>query len=274
MVSSTLAQRRLAVQLRAVRVEAGRSQEDAAVALDCDVTKIYRIESGRTAAKPADVQALGFTYELDRKRIDHLVALARGAKTRGWADQYLDMIPDGLSMLADLEAYATSILDYSVEKVPGLLQTEEYARHVIDLADEIPADRREGLLKFRLERKQRVLSRKPLPRLQFTLHEAALHVEVGSRKVLVDQLAHLRELVGSGLVEINVWPFTAGLHRWMSGAFIVLGFEGGPQGDPSLVYVENQIEARYVESQQQVSRFVEKFGDMWARSVPIKEFKP
>ena len=271
-VAPTLAQRRLSMRLRATRIAAGRSQEDAAMALDCDVTKIYRIESGRTAAKPADVQALGFTYGLDRKGIDDLVSLSRGAKVRGWTDNYLDMIPSDLSMLADLETSARLIMDYSVEKVPGLLQTENYARSVIDLAGELSDEKRDGLLKFRLERRDRVFRRNARPRLQFVVHEATLRVQVGSRKILFDQIAHLRDLDAQGMAEIRVWPFTAGLHRWMSGAFILLEF--GSKNDPDIVYTENQVEARYLESVQQVSRFSTMFHDMRSGSVPMKEFTP
>ncbi|GAB3276781.1 helix-turn-helix domain-containing protein [Kineosporia babensis] len=269
-VAPTLAQRRLSERLRAARVAAGRSQEDAATALDCDVTKIYRIESGRTAAKPADVQALGFTYGLDRKSIDDMVLLSRGAKTRGWTDNYLDMIPSDLSMLADLEANACTILSYSVEKVPGLLQTEDYARSVIDLADELPSAKRESLLRFRLERQERLLDRESAPRLGFVIHEAALRVAVGSRSVLSGQISSLRELDSDDVADIRVWPFSAGLHRWMSGAFILLEFAS--RNEPSVVYTENQVAAHYLESREQVSRFASMFQDLRNRSIPMKEF--
>jgi len=269
-VAPTLAQRRLSVRLRAARVMAGRSQEDAATALDCDVTKIYRIESGRTAAKPADVQALGFTYGLDRRAIDDLVSLSRGSKVRGWTDNYLDMIPSDLSMLADLESSARLIMDYSVEKVPGLLQTEDYARSVIDLAGELPRAKREGLLRFRLERRDRVFGRNQAPGLQFVIHEAALRVEVGSAKILAAQLDYLRSLDDAAAADIHVWPFGAGLHRWMSGAFILLEFGSG--NDPDVVYTENQVEARYLETREQVSRFSMMFQDRRSESVPLKEF--
>nr|WP_269329950.1 helix-turn-helix transcriptional regulator [Kineosporia babensis] len=260
----------MAGRLRAARVAAGRSQKDAALALDCDVTKIYRIESGRTAAKPADVQALGFTYGLDRSHIDDLVSLARGAKLRGWTDGYVDMIPSDLSMLADLETSARSISDYSVEKVPGLLQTDEYARCVIDLAGELPRARRDALLRFRLERRERVFECRDRPRLRFVLHEAALRVELGTHRILADQRTHLLDLADRGVVDLRVWPFSAGLHRWMSGAFTLMEFAG--KNEPSIVYTENQVDAHYLEAQQKVSRFSAMFQDMRKRSIPMKEF--
>lgn len=113
-----MAHRRPAIRLRAEREEARRSQEDAALALDCGVTRIYRIETRRTVAKAADVQALGFVYGMDRTSIDDLVSLVRGATVRGWTDSYVDMIPSSLSMLAELETHVAATRSRSATPRP------------------------------------------------------------------------------------------------------------------------------------------------------------
>jgi transcriptional regulator with XRE-family HTH domain len=266
----TLAQRQLAARIRDARAGAGKTQEDAALALDCDVSKIYRLETARTPARVTDVKELAAIYGLDQRQTADLERLARGAKERGWTDDYLDIIPSTLSMLGALEAGATSILDYSVEVVHGLLQTEAYAKAFIRLATELDEDSQRSRLAFRMERQKRVLHRTDRPQLRFVLHETALLAQVGDVDLMAEQRAHLRELQQNGLVDIRVWTAGTGLHRWMGGAFTVLTFTD--PADPHVVYIENQLEAHYYERAAQVQKIAQIFGEIRRRATPLEDY--
>jgi transcriptional regulator with XRE-family HTH domain len=267
-VAPTLAQRQLAQRLRAARQVAGKSQEDAAVGLDCDVSKIYRIETCRTVAKLSDVKNLAALYGIEQQQTYDLERLARGAKNRGWTEPYLNLIPSTLSMLGDLESVATSIDAYCVEVLHGLLQTPSYARHIIRLTD-LPDARQRTLLNFRLDRQKQVFSRRPTPSLRFVIHEAALRAQAGPPTLMAEQLDHLRSLEQDATADIRVWTSQMGVHPWMSGAFTVHSFGAD---DLDVAYLENLVEGKYFETPQALEKFRFVFHQIRNQAIPLEEY--
>ena len=270
---ATFAQRQVGRRLRMYRELAGKTQEDAAEALDCDVSTIYRLESAKTAVNVGHVSALADVYGLARDEKDALVHLVKGSKTRGFTDPYLGAVSQPLSMYGDAERTAVRIEDYCVVVLSGLLQTRQYARQVIWQAKDrdLTTERRQALLSYRMDR-QEIFGRPEPPECQFVIHEAALRTQVGSREVMLGQVERLYELDAAPTVSIRFWPCSAGLHEWAAAPFTILHLPDA--ADPDLVYVENQSEARYLETDRQVSTYMTQLEDMFSRATPIKEFTP
>ncbi|MBT0774281.1 helix-turn-helix domain-containing protein [Kineosporia sp. J2-2] len=272
MTAVTLAQRQLARRLRVARERAKKTQGDAAVGLDCDESKIYRIETCRSQAKVADVRSLATLYALDRRQTDDLERLARGAKVRGWTEPYLDLVPSTLSMLGDLETSAVGIDAYCTEVLHGLLQTPAYAAHIIGLT-ELPPEQKRSLLDFRLARQRSVFGRSDFPHLRFVVHAAALRAQPGPPELMQEQIRDLRSLAADGKAEISVWSEELGVHPWMSGAFSIHVFEAElGEGEAPVVFTENLAEGRYLETEPELTKFRLAFDRIHARAIPIREF--
>ncbi|MCD5353533.1 helix-turn-helix domain-containing protein [Kineosporia mesophila] len=267
---ATIAQRQVANRIRMYRLRAKKTQEEAAMAFGCAVWKIRRMEAGKVAATAGDVRELAVIYGLDARETEALVGLAKGAKARGFTST-LDSMPQGLTLLVGLEAQASTMKDYSASYVTGLLQTPDYIRAIIRADPDVPEDSVEPLVDFRLSRQQLLGAENSL-KAQFLVHEAALRTRIGPPQLMQDQLNHLVELNESEAVTIRIWPFEAGLHPLLAAPFIVMGFDD--PADPDVVYLENHLEARYLEIPTQVHKFEMMFTDAFDQAQPIKEFRP
>jgi transcriptional regulator with XRE-family HTH domain len=267
---TTLAQQQLARRLKLAREQAGMTQEDVAAMLGKHWSTMSRIENGRAFVSQADVREMGRIYRLGAQETESLVDLARGARMPGWTEPFHQVMPRRTWMLADLEATATRILQYSESILPGLLQTPDYARHVVGLDATVSPEVKEGRLAFRLERQRHVFEREKPAEVRFVLQEATLRFQFSDPELLPNQMSHLLELSRRRGVEIRVRPFAAGLHAWTAGGFTVLAFSG--QISPGVVYTESQLEARYAEEQGQVAMMTKAFSLLWRASLPVKEF--
>jgi transcriptional regulator with XRE-family HTH domain len=238
--SSPLVQRRrLRTELRAARLKKKLTQEQVAEALDWSLSKVIRIEAGSVGISTTDLKALLDVYGIgDQHHIDKLVALGKAARERGWWSNYRDVLSAGkgqaLLQLIEYESAAAITRNFEPLTVPGLLQTEEYARAI--LPEYAPADRVEALVEIRMKR-QELLDRPDGPLLFFILDEAVIHRLVGGKDAMRRQLLRLIELGRRPHVTIEVVPFSAGAHPGLSGAFVVLEFPD-PEDD-EVLYLEN-----------------------------------
>jgi transcriptional regulator with XRE-family HTH domain len=233
--SPEMMRRRLKTALRQYREAANFTQRAAAEYLDWSASKIIRIESGAVGITPTDLRALLGLYGIDdQKLVSELVELARGSRTQPWR-QYSDVYSQASLTLFANEAAAQIIYKYESTVVPGLLQTEEYARALLEgLRTDIDyIDRR---VSARLER-QELLDREDRPDLQFILGEAAMSCVVGGRAVMARQLDLLKYIATRPRICIQVLPFSAGAHPGMGGAFTILEFADKNLDD--LLYLEN-----------------------------------
>jgi transcriptional regulator with XRE-family HTH domain len=254
--SPTVRRRRLAIELRHLREEAGLTIERVARALECSESKVSRLETAHVTATPRDVRDMLELYGVTGSRRDELVQMAREARQKGWWFKYRDHLADQASYVG-LEVAADSIRIYKPLLVPGLLQTPEYARAVIRAL--YPGDSPEELgrrLELRMAR-QPILAEESPPALWAVLDEAALHRLVGGPKVMREQLHHLVEQAQLPNVTLQVLPYTAGAHPALDGPFDILGFD--EPGDPDVVHIEGFASQLYLERPEDVRRYSQVF---------------
>ncbi|MFI6650965.1 helix-turn-helix domain-containing protein [Streptomyces sp. NPDC050529] len=206
----TARQCRLGAELRKMRERAGLTPTEAAALLGTDRTTISNSEAGRFGVSGARVRTWAAAYAcLDAAYVDALVEMAE-ERTKGWWEEYRGELSASALDLAELEHHATGFRSVQIMHMPGLLQTEDYARAVY--AEALPAPTPTGLrrrLSHRLRRRD-VLDRPDPPASVFLIHEAALRMRYGGRKVAVGQLDHLLKESERDNVTVRVIPFSAG----------------------------------------------------------------
>jgi transcriptional regulator with XRE-family HTH domain len=253
--SPTVKRRRLAAELRRLRESADLTIDDVAARLEWSTAKISRIENARTSVLPRDVKFLLTTYGMDEQAEawEVLVTLARESRQKGWWQQYGEAVPDWFEVFVGLEAEAATIVGYDAEFVPGILQTEDYARavHQAQLINATESDI-DRLVRVRLER-QELLKSDDAPELWLVLNEAVVRRVVGGPDVMRAQIARLVEASRLPNVTLQVVPFSAGAHPAMDGSFKLLSFP--EPSDPNIVYIEYHTGALYMERQPEVERY-------------------
>jgi transcriptional regulator with XRE-family HTH domain len=269
----TVVRRQLGKRLRSLRERSGKAIKDVERAKLFSVSKMIRIEAGRTEVKIGDVWTLCRFYGVtDNAVIDTLTALAEGTSQRAWWGQHTgSQLRDWFALYLGLEEGADHILMWDAELIHGLLQTPEYAAAVNAAAIDVEADPDE-VIRLRLARQERFFSREPVGQLQAVIGQGALVREVGGVTVRQAQLQHLRQLATRNHVDIRVLPWSAGAHAAMTGGFTIFDF--ADPDDPAAVYVESLVSGSYHEQEQQIRRFRAAFAAIHEQSIPIEEFQP
>src|SRR6266702_1954803 len=209
--SPTVRRRRLAAELRGIRESKGKSGEAVAAALRWSPSKISRYELARTGLKPREVERLLDYYEITGSRRALLLALAEDAAQKGWWEEFADSISADYQQFIGLEHEASSIAIWHVEVVPGLLQTEAYARHIIaayNRVEPIAPGMIERLVRVRMQRQQ-VLARESGLQVSVVLDESLLTRRIGSDMVMYKQLQHLVQEAGRPNVTLQILPLDA-----------------------------------------------------------------
>lgn len=244
----------LGAQLRRLRETAGVTRDDAGYHIRASGSKISRMELGRVSFKERDVTDLLDYYGIDdAAEKEKLVQLTREANATPWYQKFQDVVPDWFHVFVGLEEAAQLIRVYEVQFVPGLLQTEEYARAVIvQGAPGLDPDEVERRVALRMGR-QKLLTRENPPRYWVVMDEAALRRPMGGRDVHVGQIERLIDLVGEPNITIQVMPFRYGGHAAEGGAFTIMRF---PETDlPDVVYMEYLTGAHYIDKPEEVERY-------------------
>jgi transcriptional regulator with XRE-family HTH domain len=246
----------LGSQLRQLREDRGITREEAGYAIRASESKISRMELGRVGFKERDVADLLSLYGVeDAGERDALLSLAREANEPGWWHRYTDVLPGYFQSYVGLEAAASLIRTYEVQFVPGLLQTEDYARAVILLGHTGESEEEiERRVDVRMTR-QKLLTRPDTFRLWAVVDEAALRRPIGGPAVMRAQLDHLATTAGLPNVTVQVIPFGAGGHAAVGGAFTILRF--ADEALPDVVYVEQLTSALYLDKREDVDRYLE-----------------
>lgn len=263
--SPTVRRRELGALLRALRNQKGLTIEQVAASLLCSTSKVSRMETGHGSATLRDIRDLcelyGITDEAER---DRLRSLAREGKQTGWWQSYdLDF-----STYVGLEAEATALRYYQSTIVPGLLQTADYARAMLEVSvPKLTPVRTTELLEVKMTR-QRVLAREPPLRLWAVLDEAALHRVVGGPAVMAAQLDRLIEGTGNSNVTIRIVPYAAGAHPAMDSTFNILEFTGSV---PSVIYVEGLVGWIYLDRPADIDRYRQVFDYLCSLALSPKE---
>lgn len=255
-------------QLRKLREERGISREDAGYHIRASESKISRMELGRVGFKTRDIEDLltmyGVTDEAER---EPLLKLARRANQPGWWQRYGDNVPTWFSPYLGLETSAALIRTYEVQFVPGLLQTEDYARAVILLGHRgAGADEIARRVAVRM-RRQQVVTRADAPaHLWAVVDEAALRRPIGGPVILRQQITKLMEWTKLSNVTIQVIPFQAGGHAAAGGAFSMLRFAAADL--PDVIYTEQLTSALYLDKRDDVDRYAEAMERLCIEAEP------
>lgn len=223
--SPTVRRRRLAAELR--RLRGNRTGTAVARALGWSAAKVSRYELGQGSFPLEEIEKLLNYYRVNEPRRTQLLALAFEANERAWWYDYADALYPQYMEHIGLEAEAASALVWQVVAVPGLLQTEEYAR-AIHLAHQkvvlTPPGVFERRVQVRMIRQQVLTTRNPPLKLSAVIDEAVLLREVGSREVMHGQLRHLVETAALPNVELRILPLRSG--TWLKAdSFMVFGFD-------------------------------------------------
>ena len=263
--SPTVRRRELGALLRALRNEKGLTVEQVAERLLCSPSKVSRMETGHGIATPRDIRDLCEIYqvtgEVERER---MLRLALEGKRQGWWKSYdLDF-----DTYVGLETEATELRYYQSTIIPGLLQTADYARAMLDVTiPKLDSERFDQLLEVKLTR-QHILERESPLRLWAVVDEAALHRMVGGREVMGAQLDRLADVTKNPNVAMQVIPYEAGAHPAMDSTFNILDFAGSV---PSVVYVEGLSGWNYLERPADIVRYQAVFNEL--RRLSLSEEK-
>jgi transcriptional regulator with XRE-family HTH domain len=266
--SPTMRRRRLAAELRRLRHEAGLSIEDVAAGLGWQPSKLSRIENRQVGISTADLRKLLSTYKVeDQAYRDQLGDMARRATERGWWQSFSsDVVPAALANLIGLETEARTIRSYEPELVPGLLQTEAYARAVMRAWQ--PSwtaayiDRR---VEIRLGRQDVLREGGVSPQASCIINEAVLRRSVGGNEVMHEQVEVLAKERDPANVTVQVLPFNSGAHPAMAGPFQILTFHD--PGDLGIVHLESAMTAITLEQPEELRRYDEIWGSLQARAL-------
>jgi transcriptional regulator with XRE-family HTH domain len=237
-VSPDVQRRRLAIELRRLResVPGKQTVSEVGRALGWSASKVSRYELGQSGLNPDEVLKLLDYYRVTDPKRGQLLALAHDAAQKGWWEDYADAISKQYLEFVGLEAGASSISQYQIEVLPGLLQTEEYARQVVvgyRAAVPIPPGVAERRVQVRMIRQQILTRDRPLE-LSVVLDESTLVRKIGDRSLMYAQLQRLAEAAELPNVTIQVLPFNAD-RSLVAASFTILQFRmEGPEGDAML----------------------------------------
>ncbi len=267
--SPTVRRKRLTTELRRLRERAGLTCEDVGQRLECSGTRISRMETGRISARPGDVRELLEIYGVTGAEADSLVQLARDARRKGWWHSYGRVLPPWFEAYIGLESDAARLRDFQPLAVPGLLQTEGYARAVLRAAPH--AGRSEDIdrqVALRMHR-QAILDQASPPEAWLVLSESVLRMRVGGPAVMRAQLRRLAELAARPNLTIQVLPFSTAAQVQAVSPFTMLEFADA--ADPAVVYLEHLTGSVFVENEDEVRRYRVVFDHLRAEALGTVE---
>jgi transcriptional regulator with XRE-family HTH domain len=259
------ARRRLGRLLTELREAKGITQEAAAEFIERVPSTLYKLESGRPGVRiriKHDIHSLCDLYEVDDTVREGLVQLAEATKVRGWFLPNQDAVPPNVEVYLGLEQDAAQLDTYESCLIPGLFQTERYARELMAIPDfrDRDGDEVDRRVNHRLQRQLALTRSEPL-RLNGLVDETALRRWVGGPDVMAEQLERVSMMSELPHVSVRVLPFRVGLH-WglVTRGFVILRFP--ERDDPPMVYSDGPAGGLWFTAQKEIDRFHRAFSDM------------
>ena len=266
----TVGQVVLGKRLQELREAAGLSREEAAGVLRVAAATVRRMETAEVALKIPYLQVLLDTYGVPHQEAATFVRLAEEANQPGWWQRFHDVLPDWFSLYVSLEGAARIIRSYEPHFVPGLLQTEAYARAVME-AGTIGQSEPESVerhVSLRMER-QRLLERADPPHLWVIMAETVLRRPVStSAEVMREQLDRLIECAEQDRITLQIAEFAAGPHPGTYAPFTLFRF-AEPEL-PDMVFTEYLTGALYLDARREVAAHLEVLDHMTARAASAR----
>ena len=253
----TARMRRLASELLALRTKAQLTREDVAEQTGINAATLYRIETAKARPQARTLKSLLDLYEVDGGKREALTTMLREATQQTWV--YHEGLTEQYNTLIGFESEAQELWTYGMTLVPGLLQTETYARRVIrGMLPNISDDEVERRVAARMQR-QKALDHL---RLWAIVDEAALRRQAGSRADVIEQLEHLREVMKEPHVTLQILPFESGPHPAMLGAFDMIKFNAPVA--PDIIYLEGLTNDLFLDDEASIKRYTETFEHLRA----------
>ncbi|MEU4895927.1 helix-turn-helix transcriptional regulator [Streptomyces sp. NPDC044780] len=259
----------LGKRLQDLREKAGLSFEQAGRALDVTHATIRRMEKAEVGLKLPYVEKLLRTYGVtDPEEVEGFLALAREANKAGWWHRFRDVLPEWFNTFVSLEVEANLIRAYEPHYIPGLLQTEDYARAVLRAGmPHAPETEIERNVALRMER-QALLTRDNPPMLWVVMDETVVRRPIGGTETMRAQISRLIEEAEAPHIRLQIMPFDAGPHPAMYGPFHIFRF---PIPElPDIAYTETLVSGSYFDQRDDVSAFLEALDRMCAQAAPAQ----
>ncbi|RLV09838.1 transcriptional regulator [Streptomyces griseocarneus] len=258
----TVRLRRLAALLRRLRTDTDLTREDVTKQTGINAATLYRIETARVRPQQRTLTALLDLYGVGEPRRGEVLALSRGDGSRSWLRPFHCELSEEYSAYISFEVEACAVRNYESLFIPGLLQTEDYARAVIKGVLPTASVREvEQRVQARIERQEVLTKGNPL-NLWAIMDEAVLHRSVGGPSVMHAQMEHLMAMAAVPSVTLQVVPFSAGAHPGMPGSFALMSF---PEvEDPELVYIDSMAGDLFLEAEVDVRKYGATFDHLRA----------
>ncbi|CAL9411874.1 helix-turn-helix domain-containing protein [Streptomyces sp. enrichment culture] len=268
----TVGQVVLGRRLLDLRERAGLKREEAARVLHVAPATVRRMEMAEVALKIPYLQLLLKAYGVPEDEAEAFVRLAEEANKPGWWQRFHDILPGWFSMHVSLEGAASLIRGYEPHFVPGLLQTEDYARGVMlsGAVGQTSPDDIERHVALRMQR-QELLTREGAPRFWVVMDETVLRRPVGGPEVMRAQIDKLLDATKLPNVTLQVVPFATGPHPGTYGPFVLFRF-AVPEL-PDMVYSEYLTGAVYLDARSEVATYLEVMDRMAAQAATAPRTK-
>ncbi|MEV6806067.1 helix-turn-helix domain-containing protein [Streptomyces sp. NPDC017248] len=268
----TVGQVVLGRRLQDLRERAGLKREEAARVLRVAPATVRRMETAEVSLKIPYVQLLLKAYGVPDDEAEVFVQLAEEANRPGWWQRFHDILPGWFSMYVSLEGAAGLIRSYDPHFVPGLLQTEDYARAVLKSGaiGQTSPDDIERHVALRMQRQQ-LLTRPDPPRFWAVMDETALRRPAGGPEVMRAQIDKLLEATKLPHVTLQVAPFANGPHPGTYGPFVLFRFAMSEL--PDMVYSEYLTGAVYLDARTEVATHLEVMDRMAAQAATAQRTK-
>jgi len=287
--------RLLGTALRGYRESMGYNLDQAARILECDRSKVSRIETGQRGIRPKELRELLTEYGVAASEQEALLAIAHSGRLTGWWLDYADVLSEAGQDYVIMEIAATEVLCYEPNQVPDLLQTARYASAVADAdANCTSADQREHTVEVKLARQRIALGRGTAEawptqtegrqagtgnasgtRLDFVITEGALRQAVGGPGVMRDQLTRLAVLAEAGAgagaaISVRVLPFAAGAHAAAGcGSMTILRFAQTP--GIGVIHLAGLSGGVSLEDRDEVARYLRTFSQLKTAALTSQE---
>ncbi|MEU3356211.1 helix-turn-helix transcriptional regulator [Streptomyces sp. NPDC037389] len=256
----------LRTELKKARAKSRLTQLQVAERMDWSPSKLIRIESGQVGISTNDLRALLREYGItDQEQAEYFLGLARASRKMPYRE-YRGLLAKPYLDLLSYEISASIVRAFQPLLIPGLLQTEEYARALSHaFTPDLSADQVDRMIEIRQQRQELLESEGP-PEFFFVIDEAVIHRWIGGPGVMRGQLNRLKEMAARPGITIQVVPFSAGAHSGLQGPFVLLEFDGDID---HILYQEQYAgESVFSDAPEATAAYLERFWELERMAPP------
>ncbi|MEV8396206.1 MULTISPECIES: helix-turn-helix transcriptional regulator [unclassified Streptomyces] len=249
----TARQARLGAELKKLRIRAGKTARETAGLFSTDQARISNIESGRLGISEERIRKLAVFYDcVDTALIDALCTIASEHRGQYWWDEYRGILAPSFLDVAEVEHHAKYLRYLQPVTFPGVFQIEDYARALFEsVLPKLPANEVQARVDHRM-RRQSILDRENPPDLEAIVHEAALRMRIGGRKIARKQLEHLIEVSERPDVMLRIIPFA---NENFINLTQTLLYAGGVVPQLDSAHLDNSFEGRFLDAAAELEKY-------------------